>query len=162
MTDNDLDGILRLGYAGDIPALVAEVRRLRGTLERLEAVDRRGREFREPGESIAAREEREGLQGAVLRERIRAQDAEADNARLCAEDARMTGTLELTRATLKEAWAEAERLRGLVKDAEVTGGLSGHSPPYVLGCPWCLSAPTEFGMRHSVRCPAFTPDGQVR
>jgi hypothetical protein len=55
-------------------------------------------------------------------------------------------------ANVSEVKAELQRLRSLIKQAERAGGdlASGL-------CPWCRS-----WVQHSVACPAFTPEGEVR
>lgn len=55
--------------------------------------------------------------------------------------------------------AEVERLRGLIKAAE----MNGCYPTEVRGnCPWCGYAPGNYKRSHAPECPAFNEDRSVR
>lgn len=70
----------------------------------------------------------------------------------------MTETIEQRNARLRledqvtEARLEAQRLRGLIKEAEWAAQLASM-------CPWCG---VLIGDKHADDCPAFLPDGRVR
>jgi hypothetical protein len=55
-----------------------------------------------------------------------------------------------------EVRAELERLRAIIKTAEWADGTHD-----VDGCPWCAGSRDD-GSVHTPRCPAFTPEGEVR
>ena len=57
--------------------------------------------------------------------------------------------------------AEVERLRGLIKAAELT---SRPCPVrgVAFGCPWCGLRCGRDRMIHASDCPAFTPEGEVK
>jgi len=57
--------------------------------------------------------------------------------------------------------AEVERLRGLIKAAELT---SRPDPVrgVAFGCPWCGLRCGRDRMIHASDCPAFTPEGKVK
>lgn len=62
---------------------------------------------------------------------------------------------------LRKLFDEVERLRGLIKGAELT---SRPDPVrgVAFGCPWCDLYCGKDRMRHASDCPAFTPDGDVK
>lgn len=65
---------------------------------------------------------------------------------------------------LKNALADNERLKGLIKKVEWDGcGCGSEAEP--TRCPWCLESEESYADRPGEthrNCPAFTPDGVVK